>query len=72
MTRKSISYEILKSLLSVKDYKATIRVCEDGNGSEVEWPRDFGAKGASNNAAAKAIRDIYNSSFQNLRKIFGG
>ena len=56
----------------MKGYKATIRVRESENGSEVEWSSDFEAEGASNDDAVKVIQDIYNTGFQNLRKIFGG
>ncbi len=69
---KVYSYEILESPLPVKGYKATIRVREDGNGSEVEWTSDFEAEGASNEDATKAVQDIFDTGFQNLRKIFGG
>ncbi|HJO88762.1 MAG: SRPBCC family protein [Alphaproteobacteria bacterium] len=70
--KKVYSYEILESPLPVKGYKATIRVRESENGSEVEWSSDFEAEGASNDDAVKVIQDIYNTGFQNLRKIFGG
>lgn len=69
---KVYSYEILESPLPVKGYKATIRVREDGNGSEVEWSSDFEAEGASNDDAVKIIQGIYDVGFENLRKIFGG
>jgi|TARA_B100001964_G_scaffold15506_1_gene16037 hypothetical protein len=59
-------------LFPVKGYKATIRVRESENGSEVEWSSDFEAEGASNDDAVKVIQDIYNTGFQNLKKIFGG
>ena len=69
---KVYSYEILESPLPVKGYKATLRVHEDGTGSKVEWSSDFEAVGASNDDAVKAIQDIYDAGFENLKKIFGG
>ena len=45
---------------------------EDGTGSKVEWSSDFEAVGASNDDAVKAIQDIYDAGFENLKKIFGG
>lgn len=66
------SYTITDSPLPVSNYKATIRVKDDENGtSVVEWSSEFEAAGAAENEAVKAIQDIYQAGFDNLKKIFG-
>ena len=66
------SYTITDSPLPVANCTATIRVKEDENGnSVVEWSSEFEAAGAGENEAIKAVQDIYQAGFDNLKKIFG-
>ena len=65
-------YSIIDSPLPVADYVAELRVEKDasGDGCEVQWSSEFNASGASVADAEKAITDIYNAGFENLKKIF--
>ncbi len=68
------SYSIIDSPLPVANYKATIRVRDDGSGNKsvVEWGSEFQPAGASENDAMAAIQGVYDAGFANLRKMFGG
>lgn len=66
------SYTITDGPLPVSNYKATISVKEDADGtSVVEWSSEFDASGAPENEAAKVIEGIYQAGFDNLKRIFG-
>lgn len=65
------SYSITDSPLPVADYHSTIEVHEEGNQSVVEWMGRFEPKGTSAEDAQKAIQDMYQAGFDNLRKMFG-
>lgn len=67
------SYSIVDGPLPVSNYKATISVREQGDGTAtvVEWSSEFSPSGASENDAAKVIQGIYDAGFENLKKIFG-
>jgi hypothetical protein len=65
------SYSIIDSPLPVSNYKATLRVKEDGEGkTTVEWSSEFEAKGAAENEAMDVIAGIYQAGFDNLKKMF--
>ena len=67
------SYTITDSPLPVSNYTATIRVMDNEEGKAVvEWSSEFDAMGAPENDAVKVIQDIYQTGFDNLKKIFGG
>jgi hypothetical protein len=67
------TYSIIDSPLPVKNYEATIRVKDDGEGNTtVEWSSEFEAEGAAENEAMDIIAGIYQTGFDNLKKIFGG
>jgi hypothetical protein len=69
---KTYSYEIKDSPLPVANYVSTIKVNADGEkSSSIEWSSNFEASGASENEAVKAIQDVYQAGFDNLRKMFG-
>ncbi len=70
---REYSYEIVNSPLPVKNYKATIRVREneDGSTSVVEWSSEFDPVSAEGDAV-QTIQGIYQAGFDNLRKMFGG
>ena len=70
---RSCTYSIVTAPLPVSDYSATIRVIADGAMScTVEWTSEFEAEGATENDAVAVIRDVYESGFENLRRMFGG
>ena len=67
------SYTIEDSPLPVSNYKAEIRVKDNGEGkSSVEWSSEFSAEGAPENKAIDVITGIYQAGFDNLKKMFGG
>ncbi len=57
----SYTYTILESPLPVSDYKSTLSVAPDGQGSKVTWTGNFNAKGAPDTVAKDAIQGIYDS-----------
>jgi len=67
------TYSIIDSPLPVNNYTASIRVRQDGDGNTtiVEWSSSFEASGAPENEAVKVIEDIYQTGFENLKRIFG-
>ena len=66
------SYSIIDSPLPVANYKATIRVTDDGTGKAVvEWSGEFTAAGAPEGDAMEVISGIYQAGFDNLKKMFG-
>lgn len=68
---RTYTYSILSGPLPVADYTATIRVMEASGGCAIEWSSDFTPSGAPESEAAAAIRGIYETGFDNLKKMFG-
>ena len=67
------SYTIEDSPLPVSNYKAEIKVKDNGKGkSSVEWSSEFSAEGAPEDDAIEVIQGIYQAGFDNLKKMFGG
>ena len=67
------TYTIVDSPLPVSNYKAEIKVIDQGKGkASVEWSSEFSAEGASESDAINVIQGIYQAGFDNLKKIFGG
>ena len=67
------SYSIVDSPLPVGNYKATIKLTEEPDGTcSVAWSSDFEAVGAPENQAIEAIQGVYQAGFDNLKKMFGG
>lgn len=71
---KEYSYSILSGPLPVANYHARISLKEADDGTcKVQWESDFQpAAGAPETDAVKAIQDVYQAGFDNLRKMFGG
>jgi len=67
------TYSIVDSPLPVSDYTAMIRVRRDENSNKtvVEWSSSFSPDGAPENEAVNLIENIYQTGFDNLRRIFG-
>lgn len=65
-------YSIVESPLPVANYTAELRVHPkaDGSGCTVEWSSDFNPFNASMEDATKAIQGVYQTGFDNLRKMF--
>lgn len=69
---RSCTYSIVSSPFPVANYSATLSVrAEDENSCTVEWAGSFEAAGASEDEATKVVRQIYETGFENLRKMFG-
>lgn len=67
------SYTIESGPLPVANYRATIRVQDEGNGTcSVDWSSEFDADGASESDAQAAIQGVYQAGLDNLKKMFGG
>lgn len=70
---RAYSYSILSGPLPVADYRATVRVRDDdGGGCTVQWSSEFNPSGAPESDAVAAIRGIYETGFENLKRMFGG
>lgn len=70
---RSCTYTIVSSPMPLSNYEATLRVRADGPTScTVEWSSKFDAEGADENAAATAVRQVYEAGFENLKRMFGG
>jgi uncharacterized protein YndB with AHSA1/START domain len=55
------TYAIVQSPLPVAQYRSTIKVTPNGDGSTVTWSGTFVAKGADDAKATAAIQGIYDS-----------
>ena len=69
---RTYTYSITDSPLPVSNYTATIKVTGECPNSTIEWSSEFDPAGASQEDAMKAIQGIYQTGFDNLRKMFGG
>lgn len=70
--KRSYSYSIVSGPLPVANYRATLTVKEEQDGSAtVEWSGDFDPVGPENDAV-KVIQGVYQAGLDNLRKMFGG
>ena len=54
---RSYSWRSVPALLPVRDYRGTVSVTADGQGSAVKWTASYEAKGVSDAEAQKAIDD---------------
>ena len=68
------TYSIEQGPLPVAQYTATIRLRQEPGkpGCVVEWSSEFTPSGAPESDAVAAVRGIYQSGFDNLKKMFGG
>ena len=67
----SYSYEIVESPLPVKNYSAKLWVEEDErdpNRTVIHWDATFDANGASDDEAAKVIRDIFMAGLKGIKQ----
>jgi hypothetical protein len=71
-SEKVCRYSILSGPLPLADYVAELRVRDNGDGtSTVEWSSEFQPKGAPESDVVKTIQGVYQTGFDNLKKMFG-
>ena len=65
-------YSIVNSQLSVGNYTATLRVCDDGEGQAVvDWSGEFEpTPGNRDNETINVAQDIYQAGLDKLKKMF--
>ena len=65
-------YSIANNQLSVANYTATLRVCDDGADQAVgDWSGEFEpAPGIRDNEAINVVQDIYPAGIDKLKKMF--
>lgn len=67
------SYSIVEAPLPVANYRAEIRVVDNGDGtSTVTWSSSFEPAGVEESKAVEVIRGIYEAGLENLRRMYGG
>jgi ribosome-associated toxin RatA of RatAB toxin-antitoxin module len=69
---RTYSYSIVDSPLPIKNYKATIKVTGTGKGCKLEWSSEFEPNAGFENDVMKDLQGLYQSGFDNLKKMFGG
>jgi hypothetical protein len=67
-TESSYTYEILESPLPVQNYRATLGVSAEGEGTRVDWKGAFDAKDASDADAQAVIDGIYRAGLDEIAK----
>jgi carbon monoxide dehydrogenase subunit G len=67
--KRSYTYSILSGPLPVSNYRSTLSVLPDGNGSALNWHSTYQAKGTSDAEAKKLIDGIYQD---NAKSLLGG
>lgn len=68
---RTYTYSIVDSPLPLKNYTATIKVTGTGGKCQVEWSSEFEPNAGFENDVLKDLQDVYQSGFDNLRKMFG-
>ncbi|MDJ0949013.1 MAG: SRPBCC family protein [Alphaproteobacteria bacterium] len=70
---RACTYSIVSGPLPVANYTATISVrAEDANNCTVDWSSEFEPAGVGEDRAVAIVREIYETGFENLRKMYGG
>lgn len=68
----SYSYVIVEGPLPVANYRSTLRVRDNGDGtSTVEWSGDFDAAGTTDSDADETIAGVYQAGLDSLQAEFG-
>jgi hypothetical protein len=60
-------YSIVESPLPVADYRATLKVSAQGEGSQVEWSGEFEPSGVSADEVVGLVHRIYQAGLDNLK-----
>ncbi|RWO83328.1 MAG: SRPBCC family protein [Mesorhizobium sp.] len=70
-TDTSYTYDIIDSPLPVENYRATISVSAEGDGTRVDWKSSFDSKGQSDDDAKNVISGIYKAGLDKIAKMSG-
>jgi hypothetical protein len=70
-TETSYTYEILDSPLPVNNYRATLSVAPEGEGTRVDWRGTFDAKDASDDDAKGVMSGIYQAGLDEIAATSG-
>jgi carbon monoxide dehydrogenase subunit G len=70
-TDTSYTYDIIDSPLPVANYRSTISVSAEGDGTRVDWKSSFDAKGQSDDEAKDVISGIYKVGLDKIAKLSG-
>jgi hypothetical protein len=70
-TETSYTYEIVESPLPVQNYRSTISVMPEGDGTMVDWRGTFDAKGVSDADAEATIAGIYKAGLDKIAGMSG-
>jgi hypothetical protein len=68
---RTLSYAIVSGPAPFRDYLATIRVSEDGDGCTIDWSSHFEPQGVSEEQARAIVEGIYQGGIAGLRKHLG-
>ena len=70
-TDTSYTYDIIDFPLPVANYRATISVSAEGDGTRVDWKSSFEAKGKSDDEAKGVITSIYKAGLDKIAEMSG-
>lgn len=70
---RTYSYSVVETPLPVAGYHASLHVrgAADGHSCTIAWSSEFQSSGAPESEAVRIIRGLYETGFDNLRKLFG-
>ncbi|WP_049484970.1 SRPBCC family protein, partial [Stenotrophomonas maltophilia] len=69
---RSYTYSILQAPFPVSDYRSTLRVVEQGDGSRIDWSGEFTPVGVSNEEASALFEGIYRDGLKALETTLAG
>ena len=69
-TGRAYTYTITESPLPLTDYRSTIQVSAEGNGSVVDWTSSFEPAGAPSEDVAELLKGVYSAGLGALRAQF--
>jgi len=69
---RTFQYAIVGSHpLPFDDYLATIRLCEDGEGCQIEWSSQFAPRAGAESQASAIVESIYRGGIAGMKKALG-
>lgn len=68
---RTLRYAIVSGPAPFRDYLATVRVNEDGDGCTIDWSSDFEPQGVSDEQARAIVEGIYRGGIAGLRDHLG-
>jgi Polyketide cyclase / dehydrase and lipid transport len=69
---RTYTYSITASPLPFTDYRSTITVRAEGDGSTIDWSSEFEPSGAPEADVIRSLKEFYQAGFENIRKLLGG